>query len=170
MCASVNGEEAYIYRERRWQRRGTRFLIPGCHTPNRKPNTTGKMAATLSFSPWFYIWFTCECFVVSLSTSAPGLRTIRHGSRHLHPCLPVQDVRRERWIRQHPEQRRIPQAADLSATQLCQGTVHPWRGSRIIVPADIYGLCILSTYRRKKTGLLCNVKVSEVVVQICDCG
>lgn len=44
-----------------------------------------------------------------------------HGSCHLHPRLPVQDVCWERRLRQHPEQGRVPQPGDLSAAQLCQG-------------------------------------------------
>lgn len=61
-----------------------------------------------------------EAFL-SLFVYHPDLSTGRHGSRHLHPRHRVQDLRWEKWILQHPEQRRIPQPGDRPAAQLCQG-------------------------------------------------
>lgn len=107
----------YIYWERRSSDLRTRILGP---------------AVTQYLIRWghclhFFKFTSTEIFLICLFFFSPNLLVRRHfsrnhhGIRHLHSGLPVQDVRWERWILQHPEQGGVAEPGDRSATQLCQG-------------------------------------------------
>lgn len=109
--------ELYILGEVRVKSGGTQFLTPAVtHHITQKVRPQ-----TLQYGSVFDYAALLNFFFLSLFTYFPDLNTEHHGNRHLHPHHTVQDLRWERWICQHSEQRRIPKSGDLSATQLCEG-------------------------------------------------
>lgn len=121
MCASTNQDEAYIYFQR--CRGGVRrLLVPAVTSQIRWDHS---LCISSSFCISFHsclndVCSRLQCFV-SLSYYFPVLSTNHHGSCYQHSCQRVQDMRWERRILQHSEQRWIPKPGDLSAAQLCQG-------------------------------------------------